>query len=365
MMIVDRFNLQFFAEEKTEEPTEKKKRDARKKGQVAQSKDVSQALGLIIVVLTIQLTSGWFTDNLTELYFMLNEMIPNAESLYNVTNLNGLLANVLLRIVMIITPILMAALVTGVLGSYLQIGFLFSLEAIKPKFSKINPISGFKRLFSLKSLVEMVKAVAKGLVLIYMTYDYLNDRTSVIVESYRLSLNEFVVLMWQFILAITIRSAVFLLIVAFLDMAFKRWQHNKDLKMSKKEIKDEYKQSEGDPMLKGKIREKQRAMAMSRMMQDVPDADVVITNPTHYAVAIVYRSDEGSSPKVVAKGQNLIAQNIKRIAKENDVAIVENKPLARALFASAEIGDFIPVDLYQAVAEVLAYVYNLKEKKVR
>lgn len=363
--MIERLNLQFFAEEKTEEATPKKKRDARKKGQVAQSKDVSQALGLIIVVFTIQFTSGWFTDNLTELYFLISEMMLYSEEVYNINNLSGLLSNVLLRITLIIIPILMAALATGVLGSYLQIGFLFSLDAIKPKFNKINPISGMKRLFSLKSLVEMSKAIAKGFVLIFITYDYLNDRISVIVESYQLSLNEFIVQMWSFVVNITVRCAVFLLVVAAFDLAFKRWQHNKDLKMSKKEIKDEYKQTEGDPMLKGKIREKQRSMAMSRMMQDVPDADVVITNPTHYAVAVVYRADQGSSPKVVAKGQNLIAQNIKRIATENDVMIVENKPLARALYSNAEVGDFIPVDLYQAVAEVLAYVYNLQDKKVK
>jgi len=274
-----------------------------------------------------------------------------------------LLAEVLFRSFLIILPILMVALVFGVVASYVQVGFLFSLEVIKPKFDKLSPISGFKRLFSMKSLVEMAKAIAKGLVLVYIIYDYLTDRLVMIIESFRLDIMQFVSLMWDFVVNITLRCSIFLLIVAFADLAFKRWQHNKDLKMSKKEIKDEYKQMEGDPMLKGKIREKQRSMAMSRMMQDVPDADVVITNPTHYAVAIVYNMNEGGSPKVSAKGQNLIAQNIKRIATENNVIIVENKPLARALFASAEVGDYIPVDLYQAVAEVLAYVYSIKEKQ--
>lgn len=363
-MMQVKFNLQFFAEEKTEEATPKKKRDARQKGQVAQSKDVPQALALIIIIFVIQLTSGWFTDQITELYLMMNGLITEADSLYNINNLMQLFMVVLLKIIYVIAPVLLAALVTGVLGTYLQVGFLFTVEPLKPKLSKISPISGFKRLFSLKSLMEMAKAIAKGIVLVYIVYDYLNDRTSTVIQSFQLSLPEFIALMWNFILNITIRCAIFLLVVAAADLAFKRWQHNKDLKMSKKEIKDEYKQTEGDPMLKGKIREKQRAMAMSRMMQEVPEADVVITNPTHYAVAIVYKSSEGASPKVLAKGQNLIAQNIKRIATENDVTIVENKPLARALFASTEVGDFIPVDLYQAVAEVLAYVYSIKEKNV-
>jgi len=362
-MIIEQFNLQFFAEEKTEEATEKKKRDTRKKGQVAQSKDVGGALILIVVVLAIQVTSGWFTNQFVSIYHIVSNLMVNTDELYNPVNLNKLFGDMLLRGILIIAPILAVALISGILSSYLQIGFLFSLEAIKPQLNKLSPISGFKRLFSMKSLVELAKAVAKGTVLVYLVYDYLIDRIDSIIGCYRLDIMQFVALMWDFVVAITLRSAIFLLIVAFADLAFKRWQHAKDIKMSKKEIKDEYKQSEGDPMLKGKIREKQRAMAMSRMMQDVPEADVVITNPTHYAVAVVYNMNNGGSPRVVAKGQNLIAQNIKRIATENGVAIVENKPLARALFSGAEVGDFIPVDLYQAVAEVLAYVYSLKEKK--
>ncbi len=323
-----KFNLQFFSEEKTEEATPKKKRDARKKGQVAQSKDVGGAIILIVVILTIQFTSDWFTNQMFAIYKLSNGLISNSQDLYNFTNLQALLAEVLFRSFLIVLPILMVALVSGVVASYVQIGFLFSLEVIKPKFDKLSPISGFKRLFSVKSLVEMAKAIAKGLVLVYIIYDYLIDRLVMIIESFRLDIMQFVSLMWDFVVNITLRCSIFLLIVAFADLAFKRWQHNKDLKMSKKEIKDEYKQTEGDPMLKGKIREKQRSMAMSRMMQDVPDADVVITNPTHYAVAIVYNMNEGGSPKVSAKGQNLIAQNIKRIATENNVIIVENKPLA-------------------------------------
>ncbi len=356
------FNLQYFAEEKTEEATPKKKRDARKKGQVAQSKDVGGAIILIVVMLAIQFTGGWFTNQFVTIYMLCSRMMVNTDALYNPTGLQTLYVELLLRTLLIVAPILSAAVLAGVISSYMQVGYLFSPEAIKPKLDKISIISGFKRLFSVKSLVEMVKAIAKGTVLVYIVYDYLSDRLIEIAESYQLDLFQFVSLMWDFVVNIVMRSAIFLLIVAFADLAFKRWQHNKDLKMSKKEIKDEYKQSEGDPMLKGKIREKQRAMAMSRMMQDVPDADVVITNPTHFAVAVVYNMNEGGSPKVVAKGQNLIAQNIKRIATENNVIIVENKPLARALFAEAEVGDFIPIDLYQAVAEVLAYVYSIKDK---
>ncbi len=360
-MIIREFDLQFFAEEKTEEATPKKKRDARNKGQVVQSKDINQAFALILVVFTIQLTSGWFNDQMQSLYYMINDMIIDTDQYFDPVNLLALLTTSLTTIVLIILPFLLVAMLTGVICSYLQIGFLFTTETLKFKLDKISPLKGFKRLFSMKSVVEMVKAIAKGVILVYISYSYLNTRIELIKSAYALELVEFIALMWSFILGIVLRCAVFLLIVAFLDYAFKKYEQAKDLKMSKKEIKDEYKQSEGDPMLKGKIREKQRMMAMSRMMQDVPEADVVITNPTHYAVAIVYKASEGASPKVVAKGKNLIAQNIKRIAKENQVTIVENKPLARSLFASAEVGDFIPADLYQAVAEVLAYVYSLKK----
>lgn len=168
--------------------------------------------------------------------------------------------------------------------------------------------------------------------------------------------------MWTLTFGVVIRCSVLLFVIAVFDFAFKKWKNKKELMMSKQEIKEEYKQSEGDPQLKAKIKEKQRSMAMSRMMQEVPKADVIITNPTHFAVALRYDPALGDAPLVTAKGQDLIAQNIKRIATENDVPIVENKPLAQTLYKSVEIGSRIPTDLFEAVAEVLAYVYSLKKK---
>lgn len=361
MMYIKKINLQFFAEEKTEAATPKKKRDTRNKGQVVQSKDINQALALILVILTIQLTASWFTNIMFELYHLVMDIVPNADEFYNVTSMTNLLGKILIRIMFIILPVLLVAMFTGVIASYLQVGVLFTMDTLKFKLDKISIISGFKRLFSMKSVVEMIKAIVKGVLLIYITYSYINNRIEPLIYSFTLDLNEFVSLMWSFVVNIILRCAFFLLVVAFLDYIYKKFQQAKDLKMSKKEIKDEYKQSEGDPMLKGKIREKQRQMAMSRMMADVPEADVVITNPTHFAIALVYKAEDGASPRVIAKGKNLIAQNIKRIANDNNVVIVENKPLARSLYNSVEIGDFIPGDLFQAVAEVLAYVYSLKK----
>ena len=222
--MVERWNLQFFSEEKTEQPTEKKKRDARKKGQVAQSKDVPQALSLIIVFFTIQLTSGYFTNHMLEIYAVITDWMSRPDELYNITNLTEMLAYILLKIILIIAPVLIAALVTGVLGSYFQIGFLFSPEAIKPKLSKISPISGFKRLFSMKSVVEMVKAIAKGTVLIYIAYSYLTQEALSIIQSVNMSLTDIVIVMWDIVINVTIRCAVFLLIVSLLDMMYKHHQ---------------------------------------------------------------------------------------------------------------------------------------------
>ncbi len=361
--MIEYVNLQFFAEEKTEEATEKKKRDTKKKGQVPQSKDIGQSLAFLLVMITIQITSKNFSNQFFEIYNICSEKMADPDSFYNIINLRNMSFDLTKRFFIIIMPFLLMALIIGAMSSFLQVGPLFSLETIKFKAEKINPISGFKRLFSLKSLVEMVKAILKGVVLIYIIYSYLKSKTDLIITTINLELPQVISVLWDMILSISVRCAIFLLIVAILDFSYKKWQHKKDIRMSKKELKDEYKMTEGDPLIKSKIREKQRTMAMSRMMQDVEDADVVITNPTHYAVALKYDSSLGPSPKVLAKGKDLVAKRIKQIAKENDIYITENKELARALYKKVDIGDFIPEELYLAVAEVLAYVYSLRNDR--
>jgi flagellar biosynthetic protein FlhB len=254
-------------------------------------------------------------------------------------------------------PTMLVAMVTGVIFSYVQVGFLFTVEPLKVKLSKINPISGFKKLFSMKSIVELVKSVSKAAALLYISINYIMDNMDLIIKVLDFPVAVIAANLWKIVYNITMRVAIFLFIVSLLDYIYKKWENEKELKMSKQEIKDEYKNIEGDPLIKSKIKEKQRSIAMSRMMQEVPEADVIITNPTHFAVVIKYK--EGyESPMVVAKGQDLIALNIKRIGKENEVPIVENKPLARALFKDVEIGEYIPEQYYKAVAEVLAFVYN-------
>lgn len=356
------FNLQLFAEEKTEEPTEKKKKDAREKGQVPESKDLASSFVLLFVFVSINFFSGYIAENFYGIIYYVFDQLDNAANIYKDGNLLPFFLKVVYMGAKILIPILSTALITGVLFAYIQVGALFTVDPLKPKLSKINPIEGFKNLFSIKSLVELGKSIIKSAILIGYTVYYLEKRLYLIVNALELSVIALIGTIWDLIYSIVIRISIMLIITGLIDYIYKRWQHNKDLKMTKKEVEDEHKESEGDPQLKSKIRQKQREMSASRMMQEVPDADVVITNPTHYANALKYDKMESDVPIVVAKGKNLIAKNIKKIAKENDISIVENKPLAQELYKVVDLGDEIPENLYQAVAEILAYVYEVDKK---
>ena len=307
-----KFDLQQFGE-KTEKATPKKKRDARKKGQVVQSKDLTSSIQILVVFTVLNFLLRYIANTVVNFYNVVMNFITFGDSYFTLPGISSLLGEMLLIILKGSLPLLLVALATGLMLSYMQVGFLFTTETLKWKLDKINPIEGFKRLFSLKSLFELVKSVLKATLILIFAFNYLSSKR----------------IMWDLTYGVVLRSCIVLILLGIFDYVYKRWQNSKDLKMSKQDIKDEYKQSEGDPQLKGKIKEKQRQMAMSRMMQDVPSADVIITNPTHFAVAIKYDVSKNPSPFVVAKGRDLIAQNIKKIAKENKVEIVENKPLAR------------------------------------
>jgi len=259
-------------------------------------------------------------------------------------------------------PVMFAILIIGLGINFFQVGLNFSTEAIEVKLDKLNPINGFGRIFSKRSLVELAKSVLKIVIIGFFLYNYLKDEILTMPQFIYYDLGTSLQEIAKILFAMVFQVIAVILILAIIDFAYQKWQTTQDLKMTKQEVKDELKQSEGDPQIKGKIRQKQRQMAMARMMQEVPKADVIVTNPTHYAVALQYHKGM-VAPVVVAKGQDLVAQRIKGIAKENHVPIVENKPLARALFSSVEIGDAVPTELYQAVAEVLAYVYRLKHRK--
>lgn len=359
-----RFDLQFFAPEadQTEEATPKRKADARKKGQVPKSAELNSIVVLMGLFLILNFLGSWF---FTELSTYIKTVLSPAEMNAELTDVS--LGRIFFKHVLVFSklflPLGFGAMFIGLMINYIQVGPLFTIEPLKPKFSKINPINGFKRIFSPHGLVELVKASIKLIVVIYVAYSTLKDKIPVLTQSIQQPPFEAALDVWGILYQVAIKICSFLLILAIFDYAYQRWEHNKSLRMSKKEIKDEFKQQEGDPQIKSKIRQRQRQMAMRRMMQDVPKADVVITNPTHFAVAIRYDSQTMAAPVVVAKGENYIALKIKEIATANEVAIVENKPLAQALFKTVEIGESIPAKLFQAVAEVLAFVYKLRQQK--
>jgi flagellar biosynthetic protein FlhB len=265
----------------------------------------------------------------------------------------------------VMAPLLVAMPIIGVLSNVGQSGLVLSGKGMMPDISRINPLSGFKRLFSLHTAVELVKTLIKvGIVgwLVYRAYvDSFPTFMSMAGADLAGALGLFI--STAFSTCITVGAAF--LVLAFLDYGYQRWEFMRDARMTKQELKEEYKQSEGSPEIKAAIRRRQRRMATSRMMKNVPTADVVVTNPTHFAVALRYRGDEMGAPKVVAKGQDLIAQRIKQIARENNVPVVENKPLARALYATVEVDQEIPYDLFQGVAQILAYIYSLKRRGAR
>lgn len=355
------FNLSLFGE-KTEQATSKKKDDARKKGQIPFSKDLNMAVTFITALVGLNFLSNYMLEHFVNDYLYFANFPVKIDDTFNPTDVSVMLGRMLVDILLLSAPITLFIMVIGVIANYLQVGFVFTNETLKFKLDKLNPVNGLKQIFSIKSLVELFKNLLKIAILSTVAYLYLKDKMGLITELMGMPPVQIGQILWDIVYNLSLRIGLILLVIGVADFFYKIWQNNKDLMMSKQEVKEEYKQMEGDPKIKAKIREKQRQMAMSRMMQDVPKADVIITNPTHFAVAVKYDQGKFEAPYVLAKGQDLIAKQIRKIAEENKVPIVENKPLARELFATVKIGRAIPEHLYHAVAEVLAFVYKVKKK---
>lgn len=354
-------NLQLFAEDgKTEKATPKRKQDARGKGQVLQSKEANTALVLLFVFLTLKLLGGYMFSTINSFWVRLMEEYPKQKDIFSTAVLSKLFYESIICISKILAPILAVSLITGLAICYAQVGVLFTTETLKIKLDRINPLSGLKRIFSMRSIAELLKSILKIFFIGYIAYSYIKGEIVNVLNLMGMEPLDSAVYIFSVSINVALRICFALLFIALLDYVYQWWDYEKSLKMTKQEIKEEYKQMEGNPEIKGKIKQKQRQMSMRRMMTEVPKADVVITNPTHFAIAIKYDASIGAAPIVLAKGQDYVAQRIKEIARENKIEIVENKPLARQLFATVEIGEAIPQDLYQAVAEVLAFVYNLK-----
>ncbi len=357
-------NLQFFAGEgeKTEKATPKRKQDARKKGQVLHSREISSALVLLIIFLSIKLLGNYMYREITAFFLLcVNDLAISFDS-WSVTEVIRLLGTAMVQLLKIVGPVFGIALVVGVVANYAQVGSLFTMETLKPKFSNLSPIKGIKRIFSVRGLVELVKSLTKIAVVGIVAWQSLRAEENNIVKLMDLDLIASAGYIISTAIDIAVKICVIMVIIGVLDYGYQWWQFEKDLKMTKQEVKEEYKEMEGNPEIKQKIKQKQREMSMRRMLSEVPKADVVITNPTHFAIAIRYDPQKAPAPIVVAKGQDYLAQRIKDVAKANGVETVENKPLAQALYKAVEIGKQVPPELYQTVAEILAFVYQLKGK---
>lgn len=353
-------NLQYFSQEKTEKATPKKRQESRKKGQVAKSADINAAFVLFVSVMFLAFMGGWMGERLMHLF----THSLDKKLLYDVTetSIPKLFWELSIEVAIILAPVMIAAMAAGVIGNYLQVGFLLSTEAIQMKLERINPLSGFKRIYSVRALVELSKSLLKILLIGGVTFFILWMERDVYLRMSLVSIDASLPVFGGLAIKMGFAASLVLLFLAFLDYMYQKYDFEKNIRMSKQDIKDEYKKSEGDPKIKGKIKEKQRQMAMRRMMQEVPKADVIITNPTHYAICLKYDDTGMEAPVVVAKGVDLIAQRIKEIGREHDVVTVENKPLARTLYSRVDIGQVIPEDLFKAVAEILAFVYRIKKK---
>lgn len=365
------YELQFFAKdgpggEKTEEPTQKKLDDARNEGQVAKSKEVTSAFEMLAAFLLFRFWVEHMGINFVGVMRELYSQIPDYARLYEghiqTITFRMLFIRALIRILLTILPFLLLAFLVAFITNLLQVKWKVTTKPLKPKFNKLNPVNGFKRIFSPNSLVELLKALLKLTLIGYVVYDYLKKNMPPIFLLYDLSLNQGIVLVGNLVINLGIRISLFYMLIAVADLVYQKRKFKKDMKMTKQEVKDEYKNQEGDPQIKSKQRQRMMEASRRRMMANLPQADVVITNPTHYAVAIKYEPEVYDAPFVVAKGVDHLAQKIKDVAKENHIEIVENKPLARMLYANVDVGSVVPPELYQAVAEVLAFVYHLQGK---
>lgn len=347
--------------EKTEDATPKKKADSKKKGQVAKSKELSSTFTLLTVTLVMIMLGSYALKSLKGILslFLGNYLILPL----NEYTLRSVHLTAIIRFGLLILPLVVPIMIMGIIASIMQSGFIFTNDPLKPDIKKLNPISGFKKIFSTRSLVDLVKNLSIVTTIVMVAYDFIMSNYLDIMVYGSLKTEAILVVFGKLVLEIFFKIAILMLIISVADFAYQKYKHNKELKMSVQEIKEEYKQQEGDPQIKSKIRQKQREMASSRMMEAVPDATVVITNPTHLAIAIKYDGGGEGAPIVVAKGADNVAIKIKEIAKANDVPIIENKPLARLIYKQLEIGAEIPADMYEAVAEILAIVYKLKKRK--
>ncbi len=347
-------------QEKTEKATPRRRDEARKKGDVAKSREISSVAVLLAGFSSMYVCSGFVYGSMKE---MMRYFLGRAGSIQiDKESIISFFVTSLQYLALMTGPILLPIFVVAFLANYVQVGSVFSVEKLQPKLSKLNPLEGAKRLVSWQALMDLVKSLLKIVIVGYMAYRVVKAEMSNVLPLMDQEVGQILHHVCIVSFKLLLQTCLVMILLAALDYAFQRWDFEKKLRMTKEEVKQDYKQSDGDPLIKSRIRSIQREMARRRMMAAVPKADVVITNPTHLAVALQYRAGEAEAPEVTAKGAGLVAEKIKEIARANDVPLVENKPLAQVLFKTVEVGQMIPPHLYQAVAEMLAYVYRLKNR---
>ncbi len=360
-----KYNLQYFAKEgpggeKTEPATAKKLEDARKEGQVAKSKEINSAFSLLAFFVLLKISIGsigsQFLGSFHTFYNTIPEIINYNESSLDIKFFVQILNHTGLIMAKILAPIFIVGFIVSLAGDLVQVKWKPTTKPLQPKLNKFDPISGMKKIISARSIFELVKSFLKIILICYVSYSTLKSKQEIILRLYDIPLKLALTYIGDIIINLGIKISAVYMIVGAGDYLYQKYKFNQDMKMTKQEIKDEYKNSEGNPEIKGKMQEASR----KRMMQSLPSADVVITNPTHFAVAIKYDAEVSTAPIVVAKGEDFLAQKIKESAREYQIEIVENKPLARMLYHNVDVGSEIPAELYQAVAEILAYVYSLK-----
>ena len=362
------FDLQFFANdeggEKTEEATPKKLDDARKEGQVAKSQELSTAVTLIGLFGSLKIFTGFVAGKFSDAFGEYYNVIENySKTEFSSRNASAFINSAMGNILIAALPFLAIAIVLAVVINVFQVKWQPTLKPLIPKFSKLNPINGFKRMFGLDKLIELLKSVIKIGVIGYLAYSELTESASLVNSLYDIELFDAVSIIGKTVIDFGFKVAIIYLVIGLADYIYQKFKFNKDMRMTKQEIKDEFKQTEGDPKIKGQIRQRMREASQRRMMQQLPEADVVITNPTHLACALKYDKEKAEAPVLLAKGADYLALKIKEEAKKYDIPIVENKPLARMLYHNVDIDEEIPEELYQMTAEVLAYVYSLKENQ--
>ncbi len=348
-------------QEKTEKATPKRRGEAREEGNVARSMEINSAAVLLVGILALYFMSSWMMSRMQwGIKFLIRQSPFIRLSIEEMDNLALIAFRFLVECV---APVTFIIFVFGIVANISQVGLMFNPKPLQPDLSKINPIEGFRRLFSLRSFVELLKGIVKISIVGYVAYTTIKNDVNTYYVLLDSTVPVIVLYIGKLAFKLVLKITLILIFLAVLDYLYQRWEFEKNIRMSREEIKEEMKQSEGDPKIKGRMRALQRQMVVNAMIRELPDADVVITNPTFLAVALKYDPASMSSPKVVAKGARKMAERIRNVAEEHGIPIVENKELAQALYKTVDVGMEVPTKFYQAVAEVLSYVYRLKGKR--